>query len=244
MLRIPLWIGEFNVGISEEATIARINQTELNVFIQKFKEMKVLGWAFWLWSFREHSSTASNYNLIDIKEGNTIVTTKYFDYLKNAILSFEPTNGDDEKIKETREGNRSATSTDTICPTVAITKINGTQLGIDYLSSTPKEPVLVNIGSQCFSDDKKILVQGEAYDLGSGIRNVEIHLDGRPFKPVTQQSKGDWSDWSASVSINDNNTYGINNTLCDGTNHRLAVRITDNAGNVDYNTVYINLVTS
>ncbi|HZE77731.1 MAG TPA: cellulase family glycosylhydrolase [Nitrososphaeraceae archaeon] len=242
ILGIPLWIGEFNIGISLEAPVAHISQTELNLFVQKFRELKAWGWAFWLWSFREHSSSARNYNLVNLREGKTIVTTKYFDYLKNAILS-SGTNIDNERINGSQEENRSGSVKDTICPTAVMTQINGTQSDTNYSLSSPREPVLVNIGSQCFPDGK-ILVQGEAYDLGSGIKSVEIHLDGRAFKLVTQQSKGDWSNWSALVPINDNNnTNAINTTSC-GTNHRLSVRVTDNAGNVDYNTIYINLVTS
>src|SRR5919202_1893777 len=37
ILGIPLWVGEFNVGISSEAPIAAINQTAVNLFIDKFK---------------------------------------------------------------------------------------------------------------------------------------------------------------------------------------------------------------
>ena len=282
ILGIPLWIGEFNVGLSPELPIADINQTGMNLFIEKFKEMKAWGWSFWLWSFKKHPSNVRNYDLANITEGKDITTTRYFDYLKNAILSSGTY--DDEMINRSQRENKqqqeqissslttnpsenirtqktnvghsiidnsttnnikssrhfldkSDRNTDTICPTAVITQINGTEPNTDYSLSSPIEPVLVHVGSGCFPNSK-ILVQGEAYDTGSGIKNVKIHLDGRPFKLVTQQSKGDWSNWSAVVPLNDNNAGTATNALC-GANHRLAVRVTDNAGNVDSTTVFI-----
>jgi hypothetical protein len=234
ILGIPLWIGEFNVGISPEVPIADINQTGMNLFIEKFKEMKAWGWSFWLWSFRQHASNVRNYDLAKITKGNDIGTTKYFDYLKNAITASRTTHTIDSSMQVLHKADGNA---DTICPTTVITQINGTEPNIDYSLSSPIEPVLVHVGSRCLPNSK-ILVQGEAYDTGSGIKNVKIHLDGGSFKSVTQQSKGDWSNWSALVPLNDNNAGTSTNALC-GANHRLAVRVTDNAGNVDSTTVFI-----
>ena len=287
ILGIPLWIGEFNIGLSPEVPIADINQTGVNLFLEKFKEMKAWGWSFWLWSFKKHASNLRNFDLANITEGNDIGTTRYFDYLKNAISSSGTY--DDEMINRSQKENEqqqqqqqqeqissslitnpseniriqktnvghsiSANSTtdnikstihfldkadrntDTICPTAVITQINGTEPNTDYSLSSPIEPILVHVGSGCFPNSK-ILVQGEAFDTGRGINNVKIHLDGRPFKLVTQQSKGDWSNWSALVPLNDNRTGTATNALC-GANHRLAIRVTDNAGNVDSTTVFI-----
>jgi hypothetical protein len=258
----------------------------VNLFIEKFKEMKAWGWSFWLWSFKKHASNVRNYDLAIITEGKDITTTRYFDYLKNAILSSGTY--DDETINRSQKENKqqqqqqqeqissslttnssenihtqktnvghsittssttnnikssmhfldkSDKNTDTICPTAVITQINGTEPNTDYSLSSPIEPVSVHVGSGCFPNSK-ILVQGEAYDTGSGIKNVKIHLDGRPFKLVTQQSKGDWSNWSALVPLNDYNAGTATNALC-GANHRLAVRVTDNAGNVDSTTIFI-----
>ena len=295
VLGIPLWIGEFNVGISTDLPVADINQTGVNLFIEKFKELKTWGWSFWLWSFKKPASNVRNYDLANIK-GKDIITTRYFDYLKNAILS-SGTYDDDEMINRSQKENKQQqqqqeqisgslttnhpsedistqktneghavvansttdkikssmhfldkadkdSDTDTICPTAVITQINGTEPNTDYSLSSSIEPVLVHVGSGsgCFPDSK-ILVKGEAYDTGSGIKDVKIHLDGRPFKLVMQQSQGDWSNWSALVPLNDNNASTSTNALC-GANHRLAVRVTDNAGNVDSTTVLFNLVTN
>src|SRR5919198_4744552 len=215
ILGIPLWVGEFNIGISSEAPIAAINQTAVNLFIEKFKEMKTWGWSFWLWSFRQHSSTATNYNLANITKDKDIVATKYFDYLKNAISAGDGTNNNNNDGNNNKKSSRQILdkaadrNTDTLCPTAAITQINGTQSNADYSSSSPIEPVLVHVGSRCLPNTK-ILVEGEAYDIGSGIRSVKIHLDRSPFEWTPQQSKGDWSNWSVLLPINndDNNNAG------------------------------------
>jgi hypothetical protein len=243
ILGIPLWVGEFNIGISSELPIADINQTGVNLFIEKFKEMKIWGWSFWLWSFRQHPSSVRNYDLVNITEGKTIATTtKYFGYLKSAILTANRLTDNNADKFSTDILDKADRNTDTICPTAAITQINGTESNADYSLSSPIEPLLVHVGSRCLPNTK-ILVEGEAYDVGSGIKNVKIHLDGGPFKSVMQQSKADWSNWSALVPVNDDKNIGtVTNASC-GTNHRLAVRVTDNAGNVDSTTVFITLVT-
>ena len=50
ILGIPLWLGEFNVGITALDPIADINQTEVKLFVDKFKEIKAWGWSYWMWS--------------------------------------------------------------------------------------------------------------------------------------------------------------------------------------------------
>jgi Cellulase (glycosyl hydrolase family 5) len=250
ILGIPLWVGEFNVGISSEAPIAAINQTAVNLFIEKFKEMKAWGWSFWLWSFRQHSSTATNYNLANITKEKSIVATKYFDYLKNAISASDDGTSDNNNKKSSGQildKAAGSNNTDTICPTAAITQINGTELNADYSSSSPIEPVLVHVGSRCLPDTK-ILVQGEAYDVGSGIKSVKIHLDRSPLEWTPQQSKGDWSNWSVLLPINNNddgnnNARTFTNASCEAI-HRLIIIVTDNAGNVDFTTVFISPVMS
>jgi hypothetical protein len=172
----PLWIGEFNVGITAADPIADINQTEINLFIDKFKETKAWGWSYWIWSFRQHPSNIKNYDLVSVTE-NSIKTTKYFDYFKNLISNEKDT----------------APSKDTICPTAPVVKINATQPGTDYSKSTPDEPVLINVNNNSIS------VEGQAYDTGSGIKLVQIRLKDSPYQNVNHESPGDWSKWSSSI---------------------------------------------
>jgi hypothetical protein len=94
----------------------------------------------------------------------------------------------------------------------------------------------------------KILVEGEAYDVGSGIKSVKIHLDRSPLEWTPQQSNGDWSNWSVLLPINNNNDGNNNartftNASCEAI-HRLIIIVTDNAGNVDFTTVFISPVMS
>ena len=72
-----------------------------------------------------------------------------------------------------------------------VTKINGTLPGTDYSKSRPDEPILVYVNS---INKANIFVEGDAYDSGSGIKNVEIHLKAGPYQPVNHKSLG-WSKW-------------------------------------------------
>jgi hypothetical protein len=97
---IPLYIGEWNNvrrvlaptdGQGQKLTdqtfttspqLSDINQTEANLIVQKFKEIKAWGMAFWDWDYTQ--SQVPNFNLITVRADGTILTTKYFDILKNA----------------------------------------------------------------------------------------------------------------------------------------------------------------
>ena len=67
---------EINPAISE------LNQTTANYIIQKFKDGKVWGMAYWLWNFKQHE--VPNFNLIN-SSAQAIQPTKYFQILKIAI---------------------------------------------------------------------------------------------------------------------------------------------------------------
>ena len=94
---IPLYIGEWN-KVERKAIVvdgdsryildydkSDINQTEVDLLIDRFKKTNVWGSAYWYWNFKNHDVV--NFNLIDIKDGN-LETTKYFEYLKNAITDY------------------------------------------------------------------------------------------------------------------------------------------------------------
>ena len=83
---IPLWLGEFNIGITPQDKAADINQSEVDLFIDKFKEVNAWGWSFWIWSFREPPIAEKNYGLVNVTE-KEIRPTKYFEYLKNALVA-------------------------------------------------------------------------------------------------------------------------------------------------------------
>jgi hypothetical protein len=100
---VPLYIGEWNnvrrvlapingqgLKLTNQTftinpEISDINQTEANLIVQKFKEVKVWGMAFWNWSYTR--SHVPNFNLITVGADGKIQTTKYFDILKNAYAN-------------------------------------------------------------------------------------------------------------------------------------------------------------
>jgi hypothetical protein len=86
LLRIPIWIGEFNNGITKQHPVSDINQTDVNLYIEKFKEIGAWGWSFWIWSFIPHLSAIKNYNLVNFT-ANGMQTTKYFEYIRKSLTS-------------------------------------------------------------------------------------------------------------------------------------------------------------
>ena len=94
---IPLYIGEWNDVSREERSIAEpqevkeinasisdLNQTDALIMLSRFKDIGVWGWAFWNWNFIP--DTTADFNLIVVTPDGTIVPTKYFEILKNAVV--------------------------------------------------------------------------------------------------------------------------------------------------------------
>lgn len=218
---VPLWIGEFNIGVTPSAPTADINQTELNLFVDKFEEIRAWGWSYWMWSFRQHPENVQNYDLVNVT-GNNISTTKYFDYYKSTI----PQDSGNSPVNTSQMPQ--APRGDTICPTAVVTRINGTLPGTVYSNSTEDNPIPVYVES----DGKaSILVEGEVYDTGSGISTAEIHLQDRPYQQVVHNFPNDWSKWSSIIPIAD----------ASGEN-QLIIRVLDNAGNIKYHTIFIEII--
>ena len=95
LLGIPMWVGEFNIGITREDPEADINQTEVNLFVKKFDEIRAWGWSFWVWGFRDDPQNVKNYDLANSTQNDgerRIEPTRYFDYAKNAIATTETKN--------------------------------------------------------------------------------------------------------------------------------------------------------
>jgi Cellulase (glycosyl hydrolase family 5) len=223
LARVPLWLGEFNIGITPNDPVADINQTEVKLFIDKFKEIRAWGWAYWMWSFRQHPENVRNYDLVNVT-GNNISTTEYFDYYNSSISQ--------------ESGNVSANSaqasqvapSDTICPTAVVTRINGTSPGTNYSNSTSDDPIPVYVESD---NGASIIVEGQVYDTGSGISTAEIHLKDSPYQDVNHNFPRDWSKWSSIIPIG--NASGEN---------QIVLRVLDNAGNLKYHTIFIEIVNS
>ncbi len=95
---VPLYVGEWNDVSREEhisvegktvkeinQEISDLNQTDANIMTKKFKDIGVWGWAFWNWSHIPDSSR--DFNLITVTLNGDMVTTKYFDILKQAVAN-------------------------------------------------------------------------------------------------------------------------------------------------------------
>jgi hypothetical protein len=90
---VPIYVGEWN-NVEREKTggVFKINplksdisQDEVNLFIKKFKEINIWGWAYWQWNFKPNKEP--NFNLITVSDNGTLQPTKYYQQLRNAISS-------------------------------------------------------------------------------------------------------------------------------------------------------------
>jgi hypothetical protein len=100
---VPLYVGEWN-NVKRVATIdtqgkkifdisesaSDITQSDANTIVEKFRQLGIWGLAYWGWSFVPEK--IPNFNLITVKFDNStgernIITTKYFDIMKNAYES-------------------------------------------------------------------------------------------------------------------------------------------------------------
>ena len=222
---IPLWLGEFNVGITSNDPIADINQSDVNIFISKFGEARAWGWSYWIWSFREHPSNVRNYDLVNVTK-DQVKTTKYFDYLKNAVAEYRSNATLDGNNVDVRRGGQPLIK-DTICPTAPLTKIEGTRPGTDYSKSAFDHPITIYTNSQ----SPVVLIQGEAYDSESGIKSVEIRLNDTSYQSVTPDSNADLSKWSYLLPLTNSSAE-----------NEIIIRVTDNADNIKYHTFFIRIV--
>ncbi len=189
---VPLCMCEFNIKSYKKDNMPEIklNQTLIDLFYQKFRELNAWGWAYWLWNFKPHVNT--NFNLINVTENGNIATTINFDYFKTAVSNFKMKNS---VFKNSGLTTSSPNINDTIFPTINIISINVTKpLG------------------------DKIIVKGQAFDIGTGVKLVQMKLDDGTYLAATPNA-GDWLHWTGWVPIK---------MLAIG-NHTLIVTATDQA---------------
>ena len=95
LAKVPLYIGEWNdVVRTKDGGVYKINpsksdisQTDVNKFLNTFKDAGIWGTAYWKWDYNDDD--IPNFNLISATE-NGIKQTKYFDQLKEAIEELYP----------------------------------------------------------------------------------------------------------------------------------------------------------
>ncbi len=102
-------------------------------------------------------------------------------------------------------------ATDTTNPTVAIT--------------SPADGSTVN------ANEGKITIQGTAYDDMSGVKTVEVSVNGGAYVGATPRASGDWSSWTATLSVPSGSIS-------------IASRATDNAGNQGVSSIGISVADS
>ena len=205
---VPLCMCEFNIKpyIQYNVPKTEINQTLVNLFSQKFREINAWGWAYWLWNFRPHSNL--NFNLISVTEDGTIQTTSNFDYIKNVVSNIRQSSPTRQTLSTATPSSSTTTQTtsgDTIFPTINITTVN--------VNNKPNK--------------NKISIEGEAFDIGSGVKIVQVKIDKGDYIIADPSMGGDWLHWAALVPVK---------TLEKG-RHEVVATAVDNAGHTKQESV-------
>ena len=91
LAEVPLCVCEFNLRAYDKYEVGEninvtMTQENVDLIVAKINELKVWGWAAWLWSLKDHSNP--NYDFIDF-EDDSINTTQNFEYVKNAFSDFK-----------------------------------------------------------------------------------------------------------------------------------------------------------
>jgi Cellulase (glycosyl hydrolase family 5) len=211
---VPLCMCEFNIKSYKQYNVpeTEINQTLVNLFSQKFREINAWGWAYWLWNFRPHANT--NFNLISVAEDGMIQTTSNFDYIKNLVSNIRQSSSTGQTFSTATSSSSTTTQTttttgDTIFPTINITTVN------------------VNNNA----NKNKISIEGEAFDIGSGVKIVQVKVDKGDYIIADSSMGGDWLHWAASVPVK---------TLEKG-RHEVVATAVDNAGHTKQESVTFNM---
>ena len=173
---VPLCMCEFNMKPYKQYPESDVeaNQTLVNLFIDKFQEVNAWGWAYWLWNFRPH--TNPNFNLISITGDDRIEPTQNFNYIRNTIS--EPEQSRLTLPSQISTSALKEVELDTLFPTVNITTV-----GIERPAGNT------------------VQVTGQAFDIGTDVREVKVRVDGGRFEPAKPDAEKGWLHWSASVPV-------------------------------------------
>lgn len=198
---VPLCLCEFGLYPKSRDLIGEskivLSEEKLHEFTQKLEELKAWGWAIWIWDYKPRDN--NNFNLVKFING-TATATENLQYITNTIL-----------LKKSKSNQIS----DTIFPVANLTSVR--------MLKSENELFIPNFNMT--ENQEKLMVKGEAFDVGSGINNVKIRISDQPFSLANQTNRVDWLNWYATLSINPND----NNTL--------VIKSEDNAKNEEYMTL-------
>ena len=238
---VPLCMCEFNMKPYKEYPEADVepNQTLVNLFIDKFEEVNAWGWAYWLWNFKPH--TNPNFNLINVTKEENIQPTQNFGFIRNAIASLESSNQNtaldsDGTTTASPEGvgTSTASSSDSIASLSKLPSSSSpsSETSTGMLQKIEKDTIFptVNITTVGVAQPvgNAIEVTGQAFDIGSDIKEVGVRVDGGRFEPAKADEEKGWMLWRASVPVKD---------LEAGDDYEVVARAIDNANHTKRETV-------
>jgi hypothetical protein len=203
---VPLCLCEFSVrgvgaGLVGQSKIV-LSTEELFQVIQKLQELGAWGLGIWIWDYKARVN--DNFNLVSIING-TLIPTVNTKHINNSI----------SMIQSGNSNQTNQTTDDTIYPVGNITNVL-----VENKTNSSSLPTTLTVNSSNFTD--KLKIKGEAFDVGSGIKNVYVRIDNRTYVLANQTNHGDWLNWDASYPLShiQNDTFTI--------------KLEDNAGNIEY----------
>jgi hypothetical protein len=224
---VPLCMCEFNMKPYKQYPEADVeaNQTLVNMFINKFQEVNVWGWAYWLWNFRPH--TNPNFNLISVTEDESIQPTQNFEFIKNTIAML---GGEEEAEKISRVTTNGSSDPTEVSSSAIPPQIRTSFTQSDRLDTIFPTVNITRVGIASPVNDS-VTVSGQAFDVGTDIREVGVRIDGGRFESANPDKENGWLEWSASVPVEN---------LEEG-EHEVVARAIDNANHTKRETVTFSI---
>jgi hypothetical protein len=203
---VPLCLCEFSVrgvgaGLVKQSKII-LSTEKLFQVIEKLEELGAWGLGIWIWDYKARVN--DNFNLVSIING-TIIPTENTNHITNTI----------SMMQSWSSNQTNQTTDDTIYPVGNVT-------GVFIENKTNSDPIPTTLSANSSNFTDKIKIKGEAFDVGSGIKNVYVRVGNATYVLANQTNHGDWLNWEAffPLSHTQNDTFTI--------------KLEDNAGNIEY----------
>jgi hypothetical protein len=109
---------------------------------------------------------------------------------------------------------------------------NWNEVTVTISGNTDRTPPSIEISQpadNALVREDKVIVAGRTSDDVSGVKKVQVRVNGGPYVDANPRSPGDWSSWSITLDFTSKATAA----------YKIFARITDNAGNQNWDDVDI-----
>jgi hypothetical protein len=109
---------------------------------------------------------------------------------------------------------------------------NWDEITVTISGNTDRNPLSIEISQptdNALIPEDKVVVAGRTSDEMSGVRKVQVRVNNGPYVDASPASPGDWSSWSITLDF----------TSQAAADYKIFARVSDNAGNQDWDDVDI-----